>query len=236
MRHLLVQPRSGLCNRLRVFLSARQLAAQSERKLSIAVLPDDPPAHDGRDVAALRQAVESSDPVVCIRSSQFLLANGRRSVARTLAGLQPVPCVRDAIESLAPALNADTCGVHVRRTDFSQYLPHRKQRQLPALQRYFDHLDGWTGSYFLATDGGDEVEEAFRRRYGDRLITYSKRSLHRHDTEAVQDALVDVYLLQRCRAFVGTMYSSFTDMGAVSCPKPVYVEEALAPPRPVVRA
>jgi hypothetical protein len=60
--------------------------------------------------------------------------------------------------------------------------------------------------------------------------------LHRHDTEAVQDALVDVYLLQRCRAFVGTMYSSFTDMGAVSCPKPVYVEEALAPPRPVVRA
>lgn len=76
-------------------------------------------------------------------------------------------------------------------------------------------------------------KKAFRRRYGARLVLYPKRSVRRHDVEAIQDALVDIYLLQRCTAFVGTMYSSFTDLASVYCPAPVYVEDV---PRPRTRS
>lgn len=253
-RRLLVEVQSGLCNRLRVYLSAKFLAEESDRRLQvvwtpasgcgahwrdlftnpideIGALPPEPPALDGRVGVLMEQAARSSADVVCVRSCCFLLPyRNWTKVMASFRELEPVDVVAQMVRMKIIEFQPETIGVHVRRGDFALYLPTKKNAKLPALKHYFAHLDRWRGSIFLSTDGGDEVEQPFRKRYGKRLIIHPKRSRDRGTVEAVQDALADLYLLQRCCALVGTEHSSFTRTATIFGTHYVTVGEPLGPP------
>ena len=122
----------------------------------------------------------------------------------------PVDTVTQAVDAIAAKFRGRTVGVHVQRGDFAGRLESQPSscQHGPVL-----HVDKWRGTIFLATDGGDEVIGRFRDLYGDRLLIYPRRCPGRDTPQAVAGrALVDVYLLQRCQAIIGTRYSSFSEL------------------------
>jgi hypothetical protein len=176
-------------------------------------LPEFPSPHGGSSRDALARAIESPEPVVCVSECHWLVADKdqRKCISHFIA-LHPIDTVTQAVDEIAAKFRGRIVGVHVRRGDFAGQLLRNHNLKLPALGRYFAYLDKWRGTIFLATDGGDEVVGRFRDRYGDRLLIYPRRCPGRNTPQAVQEALVDVYLLQRCQAIIGTRYSSFSEL------------------------
>lgn len=236
MKKLIVEAHGGLCNRIRVLISASYLAERYGRELVLCwrpspacgarfadlftnpmtetdVLPEHPPAHKGSSPDALARAIASPEPVVCVSECHWLVADvdERKSAAHFVA-LRPIDAVIQAVDNIAARFRGRTIGVHVRRGDFGRHLLRCHNLKLPALDRYFAYLDNWRSTIFLATDGGEEVVGRFRDRYGDRLVIPPQRAPGRNTPQAIQEALVDVYLLQRCQAVVGTRYSSFSQL------------------------
>lgn len=236
MKQLVVEVRQGLCNRLRVLMSASHLAERYGRELIVCwradencgarfgdlftnpiaetdALPNHPPPLTYSPPAEVAQAVQSADPVVCLSDCHWLVTDGEeRATVPYFLALRPVEAVTEAVEATAAQFRGRIVGVHVRRGDFARFLEQCYNLKLPVLERYFAYLDRWRGTIFLATDGGDEVIGPFRHRYGRRLVTYARRLAGRSTPQAVRAALVDVYLLQRCQAIVGTRFSSFSSL------------------------
>ena len=68
--------------------------------------------------------------------------------------------------------------------------------------------------FFLSTD--DPKEEALlKERFGNRIIINPKTSIDRNNPIAIQEALLDLYSLSRCRKIYGSYYSSFSDVAAI---------------------
>lgn len=105
---------------------------------------------------------------------------------------------------------ADGClGVHVRRTD------HRRSIESSQTVDFFALLDARPSDekFFLSTDDENELA-AFQDRYGERLFHYRNRSLIRSESDAIEDALINMILLSRCTAIVGSGGSIFSACAA----------------------
>jgi hypothetical protein len=86
------------------------------------------------------------------------------------------------------------------------------------------YLRAWPeAGVFLATDDGAPTEfhekynyrpeglvRKFTERYGSKLVTYNKRTLDRADVTGVQDALIDLLLLNHTNFVLGSAGSSFS--------------------------
>ena len=102
----------------------------------------------------------------------------------------------------------DMIGVHLRRTD------NVKSIMQSPIELFIEKMDAAIESnpnckFFLATDSPDE-EKQLSNRYGDRIIINDKKDLSRNSQEGIQDALVDLVCLSRCRVIYGSYFSSFS--------------------------
>jgi hypothetical protein len=100
-------------------------------------------------------------------------------------------------------------GVHIRRTDNRQSLAYSSTSEFIELMQAEIRKDGNT-KFFVATDSQIE-EDNLKQVFPGRILTYQKQSLDRNDPAAIQDAVVDLYCLSKCRKLIGSYYSSFTD-------------------------
>jgi len=84
------------------------------------------------------------------------------------------------------------------------------------------------GSFFLATDD-PAVEDRLKQRYGEKLHTYSKRTLSRGSQEGIQDAFVDLMLLAQGSEIIGSFSSSFSAVASVFHRAPLHIIDKDAP-------
>ena len=140
----------------------------------------------------------------------------------------PTPAIRERVEAFTREHFRDAMiGVHLRRGDFHFARPDVSANTDAALRVIDDHLTRLPdASIFLATDDGatsgprgevvrnEGVHARLQRRYGDRVVSTTPRSLDRNDPIAIEDALVDLLLLRRTDAIVGTTASSFSELAA----------------------
>lgn len=115
-------------------------------------------------------------------------------------------------------------GVHLRRGDAAEVFPHlmgNTRSALAALDAAIDQLP--EAGIFLATDDGaphpqtgrskpEGLRAQFAQRYGKRVVWTEPRSLDRGTVVAVQDAVVDLWLLRQTDYFVGTVGSAFSKL------------------------
>lgn len=131
--------------------------------------------------------------------------------------ITPTAEFRTIIEGFAQdhGLGASSVGLHIRRTD------HAAARATSTDEAFCAALDAALEAglasgqpverVFVATDD-PPTEALLRARYGDRVVTRAKASLDRRDPEAIGDALIDLMLLARCGALIGSAGSSFTEL------------------------
>jgi hypothetical protein len=126
-------------------------------------------------------------------------------------------------------------GVHIRYTD--NVVAYRSiarsdggfnTKRISSMQGFVDEIGRYVsggGGVFLATDNPD-VEQFLRRRFGARILTYSKdyfaQSACTLRTSTVSEALIEMLLLGRCAAILGTYYSSFSKLSAIWAGVPYY--------------
>ena len=189
--------------------------------------PGTPPARQG-DVY-VRSAYPLISPHGCWAEEQAFLRS-----------LRPVPEVLDLVRSVQ---GPNRVAAHVRMASGPGYehLPWESpadwtsagHAELLAWRarshaRYFmariDALvaDGLAGTLFLAADL-PEIYEAFRARYGARLA-FLPRDLYDRSSEQQRHALADMLLLGRAERFLGSTWSSFSDMARRLAPAPMTVE------------
>ena len=162
-------------------------------------------------------------------------------VVERFAELRPTPQILARVDAIAERFRPRMVGVHLRRGDFVHARPDVVSNADAALTLIDAHLDRMSDAgVFLATDDGakaggltgdhtEGVRERLRRRYGARLVTTTPRSLDRDVPEAIEDALVDLWLLRRADAIVGTRGSSFSELGAFGRDVPYDKAEGVHP-------
>ena len=142
--------------------------------------------------------------------------------------LELQPALAEQVEEMATGFGAVTIGAHVRRGDFITdhrgvvanldqvvQLVHEKIAEYDATAVFLATDDGAS-----LTNTGDDgptegVRDRFRAEFGDRLTMTSPRSLDRRSLDAIEDAVIDLYLLRRCRTVIGTSGSSFAELALV---------------------
>ena len=146
---------------------------------------------------------------------------------RTLfAELEPIASIQEAVEQFRRNQFRPTMvGVHLRRGDLLRQRPDVASNTVQAFTAVDHFLDAFPDAgIFLCTDDGaiiphtgremrrEGVLETFRVRYGARVVWTDPRSLDRRTPQAIQDALVDLWLLRATDLLVGTQGSSFSEM------------------------
>ncbi|MCX6033078.1 MAG: hypothetical protein NT169_27815 [Chloroflexi bacterium] len=142
------------------------------------------------------------------------------------AELEPMAPIQHAVEEFRQRHFRPTMiGVHLRRGDLLRQRPdaaHNTAQAVAAVDHFLkeypdagillctddDAVDPNTGRHARK----EGIQETFRLRYGSRVIWTTPRSLDRRTPEAIQDALVDLWLLRATDCFVGTKASSFSEL------------------------
>lgn len=133
------------------------------------------------------------------------------SVATSLAELGLSNEVSDTLDKFMETCGdlSDAVGIHVRRGPYD--VVEKSYFSLVTDDDYSRLADLLTsgGRIVLATDS-TKVREDFQKKFGDRIVTYTPRSLERADDHrAIQDAFVEMLLLSKCRAVAGIAWSTF---------------------------
>lgn len=107
-------------------------------------------------------------------------------------------------------------GVHIRRTDCQDAIARSTTEKFIAAMDAELAREPAT-RFFLATDDARE-EALFAARYPGRILTHPKRTRARHRREGIEDAVIDLHALGRCRTILGSYASSFSETAVDLCP------------------
>jgi hypothetical protein len=239
LRRLTLVPLSGMCNRLRAIASARRLCTQLGARCSVvwdwgdfwrffAPLPDlkvvgaGPPIVDKQerhypmrldpnrtaDVTVEHLELHSGYVFWGSHESPIKLAQIRPFLPSLCARLQQV------VDAFAERHLHNTVGFHMRRTDSAPSIKHSPD----AL--FFERAIAVIAAgkrIFLATDNTD-TELTMRQRFGDSILTYPKRRPldqrwpRAFDPIAVEDDLIDLFLLAKNEYVLGSYWSAFSGL------------------------
>jgi hypothetical protein len=142
--------------------------------------------------------------------------------------LQPVDYLQKEIDHYYKNFSKNTLGVHVRKSDgaFIKYDWNKLWRPL------FNKIYEWLASYedskiFLTTDD-KEVYQIFKDKLDDKLLFYNPPSVlgsvnntdkFKNDKFNVFCAVIDLHLLGKCQAIIGTATSTFSLCGMLLADK-----------------
>ncbi len=109
-------------------------------------------------------------------------------------------------------VNADTVGIHIRRTDNEQSILHSptylfEQRMTELLTEKPET------KFYLATDSPEE-EAKLKAEFGNSIITFNNKDVSRTTKQGQIDAYVELLLLSRCGELWGSYFSSFSTIAA----------------------
>lgn len=199
---------AGLCNRLRVLFSYRELATTEGRPF---IFKWDVNANC---VGLFSDYFESLPDVL------FGPGNGIVTSAAVhgwpaesefkYKDLKLIPSVKALVREQLHMLGVSYKAIHVRRTDLDGMLTRLAWRS-EKLETFFDYIETDDQPFWLACDHRN-TQQIFRRRYGDRahFQVIDSISSSRRQT-GLQESIVDLYMCIAANSFAGTPYSSFSE-------------------------
>ena len=167
-------------------------------------------------------------PTWLIRPDRFAGHEALAARSRSLFGeMQPVASIQQAVDAFRQTRFRPTMiGVHLRRGDMLRERPDTVGNTAQAMHAIDAFLaKAPDAGIMLCTDDGavdqdtgrmrtEDVRGRLRSRYGARVVWTTPRSLDRRTPEAIQDALIDLWLLRSTNCVVGTTGSSFSELAS----------------------
>ena len=125
--------------------------------------------------------------------------------------LKPIKSLRKEIENFSSFFDEKTVSVHIRSWD-----DYEIRRELYDIESFKEEMNKHPeeSNFFLAADS-QEVVEQLRECYGDRILTYARKSdlsSSRSNVQGMRDDLVELYLLSKNNSIIGTHMSTFTEV------------------------
>ncbi len=123
----------------------------------------------------------------------------------------PVDGISDKVESTAKKFKK-TIGLHIRRSD------HEVSKNFSTTDRFLEITNEILTkdpefSFFLSTDDGP-TKKSLIATHGAKIIANEISSYDRNNSEAVKEAIVDLYCLSRTLKVIGSHQSSFSQTAA----------------------
>lgn len=159
-----------------------------------------------------------------VRPDDESMPRASRRCAALLAELGPIPSLSERVAAFrASHFRPTMIGVHLRRGDFVHWRPHlagNTPEAMAAVDRLLE-VAPEAGILVCSDDGAhatrpEGVREQFVARYGPRAVWVASRSLDRRTVDAIEDAVVDLWLLRQTDVFVGTAGSSFSELAVAA--------------------
>jgi hypothetical protein len=240
LKHLILVPRGGLANRLRAIASARRFCRVTKVKLSLVwdwgdfthyfkpisdvefvsrddIRPDKQIIHYPMRIDPSRKIDFTVKTLELHTGYIFTVPGTQAPRQKSLLAYYPKLSARltKIVDDFSRKHLRHAVGVHIRRTDNTKSIFHSPDELFIAC---LDDLVGRGKKIFLATDNESTVRK-IKRRYGKAIITYPKKSKLRwrwprpqFDPLAVEEDLIDLFLLVRCQYIVGSYWSSFSEL------------------------
>lgn len=124
--------------------------------------------------------------------------------------LHPKRMLQERIDTITKTFN-DVIGIHIRRTDNMASIATSTD------EKFFARMDkelieNPQVRFFLATDS-NTVKDAYQKRYGDAIIT-NRFDLSRDTLEGMENAVIDLWCLARCKYILGSAASTYSTCAA----------------------
>jgi len=191
-----------------------------------------------------------------VRTYNWLLAPAKfpahrqpmQRCAELLKEMQPAKDIQARVGAFQTSgFRSHMIGVHLRRADMQLLYPVSAANTISAMSAVDAYLMQYPeAGILLCTDDGaihqrtrrplptEGVRAKFLARYGERVVFTIPRSLDRRDPAAIQDALVDLWLLRQTDCLVGTAGSSFSDFAVFGRAVPVTMCQSRHPLRHLI--
>lgn len=124
-------------------------------------------------------------------------------------------------EILKDADGKKIVGVHVRRTDHIESITNSPLELFIAKMQ--EELKTEPDTYFYLASDDKSVEEELRQVFGERILTFSDKSLKRDDEQGIKDAYVEMLCLSAGSKIYGSFNSTFSVMASKLGNIPLYV-------------
>lgn len=236
--------RAGLCNRLRSLCSCLCLSYFWEIPLLMCWYPDEacncyfedlyePVCDSISPEGIIKQFQAGDDRVLYINKiegagwfyNQFLKTYADRDEFRKrylffVRSMKVKPhLLQDMEQFIKDIWQEEVIGLHIRRTDFLNAVNVRftesefssDEKFVRAIER---EVDRGCNKFFLATDNED-TKKSISDKFPGKIISYCKTFSDKEKRHtSVGDALVDLYLLSKCKKIIGSYSSSFSKYAA----------------------
>ena len=229
---------SGLCNRLRLFTSYRNMSQAEDKdiefhwincvqcwaKYSELFYPisgvdfiykkhlKNPRKSRPANSVATMNLIKRTNESVC--NKDHVLPLSLEEYQKYLLDIVPLEQIGLEILKIRSQLNGDYNACHVRRTDIIT-MQNKYKVDPPSDEYFFDFVESSDKKVFIATDNL-ATQKIFKDKFGEKVFTYSqmigngdKRWPYRMTD--IQSAVVDLFTCIYAKRFIGTNLSSFTD-------------------------
>lgn len=153
---------------------------------------------------ALLRVIEA-EPVIYIKAFGPICEVG----AESYAFLKPSAAILGKGEPLFSQIDAHTIGVHVRRTDHTEAIANSPLSLF--VERMKEELAADASArFYVATDDAAVKQELREALPPEKLVFYEKGIIDRDSREGLQDALIEMLALSKCRKILGSYNSTFS--------------------------
>jgi len=136
----------------------------------------------------------------------------RNPEQRLFTHFHPLPHLQEKIDAVCATFPPYTLGVHIRRTDNTKAIEQSPTSLF--IRKMEEEIDKHPDVKFYVASDSTEEKYRLSSRFPNKIIT-SNKNTSRSTIEGMQDALIELYILSRTHAVLGSPYSSFAETAAL---------------------
>jgi len=127
--------------------------------------------------------------------------------------LKPLDNLQKEIDSFSKKFNEKTISIHIRSWNRINESGRKNLFNLDNFEKEIEKYDE-TYNFYLASDC-QEVKDKLNKKYGNRILIYPRKTNldnSRNFSEAIQEDLIELYLLSKNKIIIGSHFSTYTEV------------------------
>lgn len=205
-----IKPLGGLCNCLRVVFSCYSYC--KEKNLDLVVIWKVTSACNGFFLDYFKPIkninfIKNNNKYNINYSSCYPYKNYKPNYEK----LELLPKLKNIINNKISILNNNYISVHIRRTD--QVNPAKKNNRFITDEMFIKYIDSYENkkNIYIATDN-KQTYDFYKKKYNTLIKFNYHNELKGLRKTSLNDSIIDLYMCVYSDNFMGTVYSSFSDL------------------------